>query len=362
DGHRWNPLRGLGLLTTPFRIGMFSNFARLVDRHISSAKLRSVLYQYATYSGASPFRAPATLVVIPFVEMYFGGWYPPGGMYQLAIKLAELARSLGVEIRTGSPVSRICVQNSRTGRRPVVAGVKLADGTELPADAVVCNSDVVYAYRNLIDPRFRPHFPDRRLDALEPGGSGMVLLLGVEGEYPQLDHHTKFMPADYASELRAMFDTRTIPEDPCIYVCASTRTDPSQAPDGCENLFVLCSAPPLDGRLNWDLEGPRYEAQILRALEEQCGLSNLRKRIVVKRRLTPVDLERDYHANAGSIYGIGSNSRRAAFLRPPNRDRHIRGLFFAGGATHPGGGLPLVALSGKIAAELVLEYVGQPVP
>ncbi|HRK32450.1 MAG TPA: hypothetical protein PLD59_15405 [Tepidisphaeraceae bacterium] len=163
------------------------------------------------------------------------------------------------------------------------------------------------------------------------------------------------MPADYKSDLRAMFETRTVPSDPCIYVCASTRTDPSQAPDGCENLFVLCSAPPLDGGLDWAVEGDRYEQQILRTLEQQCGLSDLRKRIVVKRRMTPAELQHIYNANAGSIYGIGSNSRKAAFLRPPNRDKKIAGLYFAGGATHPGGGLPLVALSGKIVAELVEE-------
>jgi phytoene desaturase len=182
----------------------------------------------------------------------------------------------------------------------------------------------------------------------------MVLLLGVEGTYPQLAHHTKFMPADYASDLRAMFETHTVPSDPCIYVCAATRTDPTQAPDGCENLFVLASAPALDGKIDWNVEGPRYRDQLVATLERR-GLTDLSKRIVVERRITPADLKSLYNANAGTIYGLGSNSRRAAFLRPPNRDRDVRGLYFCGGATHPGGGLPLVALSGKIVSELVME-------
>ena len=183
----------------------------------------------------------------------------------------------------------------------------------------------------------------------------MVLLLGVDGTYPQLAHHTKFMPADYRSDLTAMFETHTVPADPCIYVCASTRTDPSQAPEGCENLFVLASAPALDGTIDWSIEGPRYRDQLISTLQERWGLTGLRQRIVVERTITPGDLQMLYNANAGSIYGIGSNSRRNAFLRPPNRDRDIRGLYFAGGATHPGGGLPLVALSGKIVSELILE-------
>jgi phytoene desaturase len=274
-------------------------------------------------------------------------------MYRLAGALESLAGRLGVDIRCGCPVDKLLIDSSGGAR-----GVRLGRGDEIPADAVVVNVDVVHAYRHLIDAPFRPHRDDQNLARLEPGGSGMVLLLGVEGTYPQLAHHTKFMPADYRGDLRAMFETRTVPDDPCIYVCASTRTDPTQAPDGCENLFVLCSAPALDGRIDWTTEGERYERQIVDTLEKRWGLADLSRRIVVRRRVTPLDLRDAYNANAGSIYGISSNGLRQAFLRPPNRDKKIRGLYFTGGATHPGGGLPLVALSGKIAAEMVCEDLG----
>lgn len=366
--------QALSMLTVPLRIGMFSRYAKLVDRHVKSQKLREILYQYATYSGASPFKAPATLAVIPHAEMHFGGWYIPGGMYELALALERLARKLGVRFRTNTTVTEILIDalpgsSSRSGKRAVATGVKLDTGEVLRADAVISNADTVYSYRDLIAARHRPRFPDKKLNALEPGGSGMVLLLGVDGHYPQLAHHTKFMPADYTSDLRAMFETRTVPDDPCIYVCASTRTDPTQAPEGCENLFVLVSAPPLDhvGRaptarpaIDWSVAGPRYRDRVIHTLEHRFGLTDLSKRIVVERRMTPVDLKAIYNANAGSIYGLGSNSRRTAFLRPPNRDRDVRGLYFTGGATHPGGGLPLVALSGKIVSELVEEDLGGP--
>jgi phytoene desaturase len=347
-----SPLDGLRTALVPFRIGIFQKYRVLIDRHVRHPKLRELLYQYATYSGASPFKAPATLAVIPFVEQHFGGWYIEGGMYRLAEAMEAIARELGVEVRTNCPVTRILVEPD--GRKARARGVRLSTGEELHADVVLCNSDVIWSYRNLIEPRFRPHFADRKLDRIEPGGSGMVLLLGVEGTYPQLAHHTKFMPDDYRSDLRAMFDTLTIPDDPCIYVCATTRSDPSQAPEGCENLFVLCSAPPLTASIDWTTAARSYRDQIVRTLETRFGLTDLSKRIVVEQMMTPRDLASLYNANLGSIYGISSNSLRTAFLRPPNRDRHIRGLFFAGGATHPGGGLPLVALSGKIAAELVL--------
>lgn len=355
-------LAGLQLLTVPLRIGMLQTFRAWVDREIGHPRLREVLYQYATYSGASPYLAPATLAVIPFAEMHFGGWYVEGGMYALAEQLHTLATELGVEIRTNTTVERILIDGPHNSWSRRVIGVRLNDGEELQTDIVVVNSDLVYTYRNLVEYQHRPSHLDPALDKLDPGGSGMVLLLGVDGTYPHLAHHTKFMPDDYRRDLDAMFLHRSIPDDPCIYVCATTRTDPTQAPDGCENLFVLCSAPPLEGKTDWRQAGQAYRDRIVHNLEHRYGLKDLSARIVVEERLTPADFRQLYNANAGSIYGLGSNSRQAAFRRPPNRDKDVRGLYFAGSATHPGGGLPLVALSGKIVSELIAEDFGRPTP
>jgi phytoene desaturase len=349
--------RGLSALSIPLRIGVFGNFSRLVDRHIRSPRLRQVIYQYATYAGASPMRAPATMSVIPYAELHFGGWYIRGGMYRLAEALGKVATKLGVDLRCNVAATRIEVARDPATGHLAANGVRIADGTILPAEYVVANSDAIFTYRNLIAAEHRPRHPDKWLDRVDPGGSAMCLMLGIDGQYEQLAHHTKFMPADYSQEMRAVFDRQALPTDPCIYVCASTRTDPSGAPPECENLFVLVSAPPLSARndrsIDWASAGPRYRDQIIQTLEHRCGLSDLSRRIVVERAILPSDFLSLYNANAGSIYGLGSNSRRSAFLRPPNRDRDIAGLFFVGGATHPGGGLPLVALSGKIVAELI---------
>jgi len=393
---KFSPLNALRMISIPLRIGMFGNYARLIDRNIRSQRLREIMYQYATYSGASPFKAPATLAVIPHAEQYFGGFHIKGGMYELARQLEIVARKLKIDIRTSTSVSRILIEGNQSGvgsrqsagmRRELssgddrpstidhpqspparssspathsaaVRGVQLEDGTQLHAKVVIANSDVVYTYRHLIDASHRKTYSNEKLDRLEPGGSGMALMLGIEGTYPQLAHHNKFMPADYTSDLRAMFETKMIPDDPCIYVCAPTRTDPALAPEGCENLFILASAPPIDGTIDWKMQQKRYRDQLVNTLEKKYGLTDLSGRIVVERCITPEDLRHLYNANAGSIYGISSNSRKQAFLRPPNRDRDVKGLYFAGGATHPGGGLPLVALSGKIVSELVMEDLG----
>jgi phytoene desaturase len=343
------PVEGLRMLSVPFRIGMFRRYASAINRRITHPRLRDVLYQYATYSGASPFKTPATMAVIPWVEHYFGGWHIDGGMYRLAESITALAIKRGVNIVTGAEVAQILID----GATSTATGVRLADGTEHRADAIICNADVVHTYRKLIDPKDRPHFPDEKLDNFEPGGSGFILMLGVDGTYPQLVHHNKFMPDDYRAELDAMFIHETIPADPCLYVCAPTRTDPALAPEGCEALFILVSAPSLQrGGIDWNIEGPRYRDRIVQALETRRGFTDLSRRIVVEKSMSPADLKARYNANAGSIYGIASNSMRTAFMRPPNRDAKIKRLYFAGGATHPGGGLPLVALSGKIAAQL----------
>jgi phytoene desaturase len=349
--------QGMSAVWVPVRIGMLGNFARLVDRHIRSPRLRQVLYQYATYAGASPLRAPATLSVIPYSELHFGGWFIRGGMYRLAQALGKVAGELGVDVRCNTAAKHIEVAKSAATGRLAAVGVRLQDGIVLPADFVIANSDAIFTYRTLIAPEHRPHHPDKWLEGVDPGGSAMCLMLGVEGQYEQLAHHTKFMPADYRDEMRAVFDRRQLPADPCIYVCATTRTDPSVAPPGCENLFILVSAPSLgigtDRNIDWPAAGPRYRDQIIQTLEGRCGLSNLSRRIVTERMILPPDFQSLYNANAGSIYGIGGNSRRSVYFRPPNRDRDIAGLFFVGGATHPGGGLPLVTLSGKIVADLI---------
>ncbi|MEL7237772.1 MAG: phytoene desaturase family protein [Planctomycetota bacterium] len=350
------PKQGLGMLTTPLRIGMFRRFSSVVNSFLKHPKLRAVLYQYATYSGASPFKAPATLACIPYVEQHFGGWHIEGGMYALAQSLQKLATELGVNVRTDAPVDAILTAGNG------VAGVQLADGETIEAGTVIANSDVVYTYRELVEAARRPKWPDAKLDNLEPGGSGMILLLGATKKFPQLAHHTKFMPLDYDADLKAMFETQTVPDEPCVYVCSTSVTEPGLAPAGCENIFILVSAPPLHGKgkaIDWPGEQGGYRDRVVRLLEDKFGMTGLEASIVCEQQWTPRTLQQRYNANAGSIYGIGSNSRWQAFLRPPNRDPKLRGLFFAGGATHPGGGLPLVALSGKIAAELVQMHAAK---
>ena len=317
-------------------------------KYFASAKMRQLFNRFATYNGSSPYKTPATFALVPFVEFGLGAWYARGGIYRIPLAFAKLARELNVEIETSCAVEKILIENKKA------VGVRLQTGETRRADTVVTNADAIETYRNLIDERERKSFPDKKLDKIEPSSSGFVLLLGARKKFDRLAHHNIFFSDDYRAEFDALFKDLKLAQNPTIYVCATSRTDRSQAPDGCENLFVLVNAPYTNAKIDWEREKQSYRNLIIKKLES-FGLDDLEKSIEFEKIITPADFEKKYNANRGSIYGVSSNGVFAAFLRPPNRARDIGNLYFTGGATHPGGGIPLVLLSGKFAADLIFN-------
>ncbi|GHO75808.1 phytoene desaturase [Ktedonobacter sp. SOSP1-85] len=332
-----------------------------VRRFFQDEHARQLFARYATYNGSSPYQMAAVYSLIPYVEVADGGWYPRGGMYSIARALEKLARELGVTLETNCEVKRIQVSVRRklTSLRPEVRGIVLADGRVLHCDAVVANSDVVTTHSQLLSPAVQKQATLRKLAKLEPSCSGFVLLLGTDKTYPDLEHHNIFFSDDYQAEFADLFEKRVPIQNPTIYICATTRTDPTQAPPGGENLFILVNAPYLTKAIDWQREAPAYRERILDLLAsyKQVDLSDLREHIVCEEMLTPEYFWQKYGSNAGSIYGLSSNGRMAPFTRPGNCSPEVERLYFVGGSTHPGGGIPLVMLSGRIVAELVDERV-----
>ncbi len=323
---------------------------RTLDAHVKSyflsPKLRQLFNRFATYNGSSPFQTPATFALVPYVEFGLGAWYARGGMYEIPKALEKLAKEFGARIKTNCTVEKILIENQKA------VGVRLESGEIFKSDFVITNADAIETYRSLIDAEERRSFPDKKLEKIEPSSSGFVLLLGVKKQFPQLAHHNIFFSDDYLAEFDAIFKHLKPALNPTIYVCATTRTDETQSPTGCENLFVLVNAPYTSQKTNWQTEAKSYRDLIIRKLEN-FGLKDLEKSIEFEQTITPEDFEKKYRANKGSIYGVSSNGIFSAFLRPPNRARDIKNLYFVGGGTHPGGGIPLVLLSGKFAADLI---------
>lgn len=301
--------------------------------------LQQWLGRYATYSGSSPRRAPATLQCIPYIEAEYGCWYPLGGLGALSTALVSVAEQVGVEIRTSTDVERI----NDTG--DAVTGVRLVDGTVVHADIVVANTDAEHLYRDLL--------PDdsalKKVRRADRSTSGFAMCMGVSGQTPAVDgaplgHHNVFFSDDAAQEIRQI-EAGQLADDPTIYACISSVTDSTHAPTGDENWFVLVNTP-----AGAAVDSAAYRDVVLHRLADH-GV-DLVDRLQFSARLTPRDIEKFYRSPGGAIYGSSSNGRRAAFARPSNRGPR-RGLYLVGGSSHPGGGLPLVATSARIVAEMV---------
>ncbi len=310
----------------------------LTRHYLADPRLWTLLDRYATYTGSDPRRAPAALVAIPYAELTFGGWYLRGGLGTLADALARRCAAVGVTIHAGTPVR--AVQTAR-GR---VAGVRLADGTVVAADVVVANVDAATVYSDLA-----PH-PRRAYQSRRRSLSGFVLLLAVRGRTEGLAQHTVFFPANYDAEFDAVFGqpARPVP-DPTIFVTVAD--DPALRPPGHEAWFVLVNAAPQGSgpdRVDWLASGlaEEYADRVLATLAAR-GV-DVRGRVLARDLLTPADLAQRTGSPDGAIYGTPSHGIRG-LIRPSNRS-HLPGLYLVGGSVHPGGGLPMVALSAEIVA------------
>lgn len=327
----------------------FRTMDAAIRAHVKSPHLRQLLGRFATYVGGSPYEAPATLNVIAHIEMNGGIWYPQGGIYAIARALEKLACEMGVTIQTGRGVKSINVENRR------VTGITLDDGTELKSDVIVANVDVTTVYDKLLPAEIGA----KRLKTLkrhEPSCSGFVMLLGVEGVEASLAHHNIFFSGDYPREFEMIFKQNRPADEPTIYAAITSKSDPDHAPAGHENWFILVNAPPLSDSVDWSTYALPYRDLILDRLAS-FGF-DLRGRIRSERLMTPLDLQQHSGAFRGALYGASANSKWTAFRRPHNRCKDVRGLYFAGGTTHPGGGVPMVTLSGKVAASMIMEDYG----
>jgi len=314
-----------------------------VRSHISDARVAQMVDHFTQYVGSAPDASPAVLCSIAHMQTAEGVWYPIGGTGAVPAALRKLALELGVEIRESTPIRRILVTEGQA------VGVQTAAGEEIRLGAVVSNSDCVLAHEELLESGPRARFLKQR--RYEPACSGVVLYLGLNRRYEQLLHHNFIFSRDPHEEFEAIYRKGVPAPDPTCYVCAPSISEASVAPAGGEALYVLVHTPYLRPGQDWKHMLPAYRRIILDKLSRTAGLEDLESRIVTEAALTPADIEQRYQALKGAIYGLASHGRFFGAFKPPNRHREIAGLYFAGGSVHPGPGMPMVMMSGWIAAD-----------
>jgi len=343
DMFEWKASFDPKMLGDVLAMRMGRSVAGTVRAFTPDPRVAQMIDHFTQYVGSSPYGSPAVLCGIAHMQTDEGVWYPVGGTRAVPEALVKLATELGVEFQTGVKIEKIL---SRGGE---VTGVLTDSGEEIALGAVVSNCDSVRMHRELINGSAGAAFARRR--KYEPACSGVVLYLGLNKRYEHLAHHDFVFSRDPHEEFDWIYRKGEPAPDPTCYLAATTCTEPGTAPSGGEALYVLVHAPYLRPHHDWKAMLPEYRRVILEKLKRTGQMPDIESRIVFERTLTPQDIHDRYHVLDGAIYGLASHGKFLGAFKPGNRSPDLRGLYLAGGAAHPGPGMPMVLMSGWIAAD-----------
>ncbi len=329
------------LFQSPYKV-FFQKYNKLIEKTFEDEKLRKIFNRYPTYVGSSPYKSTGILSVIPFMELSYGAWYIEGGIYKLIEALEKIIIQKNIEVKKDIKVSKINHKNNK------VESVILNNGEEIKCDIVVSNVDPVITKSMLNN--------NVKIKNHSLSMSGIVLLVGTDKKFPELFHHNVIFSDNYENEFNEIFEQKKFPSDPTIYINCPTKTDKTLAPEGCESVFIMCNTPATE-----DTWGPNEIKNAVSKIRNKLVKQNLEKLIDDAKFIeviTPNDFEKKYAAPYGSIYGKVSHGFLGTIMRPSNKDKKIKGLYYVGGGVHPGGGTPIVIMSsGIVTQEIARDYV-----
>lgn len=326
------------------RLRMLRSMAAYARSHFRNERLARVVEWPVLFLGAPATRTPALYALMSYADLALGTWYPQGGMHRIIEAMVKVAQGLGVTFRMNTPVERILVEGGQA------RGVQTPGGT-IPAEAVLAAADYHHVETQLLAPAHRQYSEgwwNRRTMA----PSSLLFYLGVKGSYPDLPHHTLFFDRDLDAHMAAVYDRPAWPREPLFYLCHPSATDPTVAPPGHANFFILVPLAP--GLADGDAEREATFTRVMDRLEAHVG-APVRERIVLRRDYAMRDFVADYGAFRGNAYGLANTLAQTGPLRPRLRSRKVGGLYFAGQLTVPGPGLPPSLVSGELAARILLE-------
>lgn len=322
------------------KLDVNSSLNELNKKSFKSEKLVQLFNRYATYNGSSPYKVPGIMSMIPHLEMHFGTFFPRGGMHQISRSLYELAVRQNIEFRFEEKVEEILVNHKK------VTGIS-TNRQKYQADIVVSNMDVFPTYKKLLKSEKHP----KKILLQERSSSALIFYWGISKKFHELDLHNIIFTNSYRKEFHEIFVTKSLYEDPTLYINISSKEEPSDAPEGHENWFVMINAPGNYGQ-NWDELKKQARKTIIAKINRVLKV-DIESLITSERILDPVGIENNTSSYRGALYGAASNDRFSAFLRHPNFSSNLKNLFWCGGSVHPGGGIPLCLLSAKIVSDLV---------
>lgn len=332
------------VMTEGQKLSVFSTMHKFVSRFFKSNKLRQVMEYTMVFLGTSPYEAPALYNLMSHMDFNQGVFYPQGGFYELINALARIAEKNGAVLRTNAPVERIVVKDGKA------VGVTLAGGETIEADMVISNADMEFTETRLLATS-RQTYPAKYWKKKVMAPSAFIMYLGVNEKLPSLIHHNLLFSEDWRKNFDDIYKDPCLPDEPSLYVCAPSVTDPSVAPASKENLFVL--VPIASGLQISEEEKERYADRVLALMEQEMGLDGLREKIEYKRIYTVADFAADYNAFKGSALGLAHTLRQTAIFRPKNKSKKVDNLFYVGAGTNPGIGTQICLISAELAYKRV---------
>ena len=333
-------------LSLLYQLKPLANHYRNMSDYFDDPRLKAAFTFQDVYMGLSPFEAPATFSMMPYTELAHGVWYPKGGMYSIVEALMELAREAGVAFEFDASVARIDVNGSQA------RGVILSDGRHLTADSILANADLPYVYKNLLPPNGEAEQLERKRFSC----SVISFFWGADKPYEQLPPHTLFLAKDYRENFESIIRDLGLPANPCLYVHAPARLDPTMAPEGQDTLIAIVPVGHIskNGEQDWAGIRDRAREHVFRRLAT-LGITDLEAHIKFEVNYTPLSWRKRYNLMKGSTHGLCHNLTQLAYFRPRNKHSRYYNLYFVGASTHPGTGMPTAMVSGRLAAQRIMD-------
>jgi len=336
----WKVMKGA------LKLNLLTKYDKYVRSYFKHKQLVQLMEFPVLFLGSAPHNTPALYSLMNYAGLMLGTWYPQGGMHQVVVGMAKLAKSLGVEIKTNTEIDEIIVQNQ------TVSGLKLLTGETVNLDGMVASGDYAHMEQLLPD-QFRNYKTDYWKDKVF-APSSLIFYLGVNQKLDGLEHHNLFFDEELDQHSVEIYDDPQWPSKPLFYVCVPSKTDATVAPKGQENLFILM---PIASGLEDTEELRQHYFNIMMARLEKRLDQDISSNITYKRSYCIKDFKADYHAYGGNAYGLANTLNQTAFLKPKLNNKKLKNLVYAGQLTVPGPGMPPAIISGKLAAQEIEKVV-----